>query len=156
MSYLGPGEAKAVLAPQGTVMSLGGTTVRVLADRGLTEGRYSLYAIDLGPDGGGASPHFHRTFAESFQVLNGEVELYDGRAWSAAGPGAHLYIPPGSIHGFRNATSEPVSMLMLSCPGAPREDYFAELAAVIDEQRQLSAPDWTELFARHDQYMVEG
>jgi hypothetical protein len=43
---------------------------------------------------------------------------------------------------------------MLSTPGVQREDYFAELAAVVREGRQLSPQDWADLFARHDQYNV--
>ena len=28
------------------------------------------------------------------------------------------------MHGFRNESGEPASMLILFTPGAPREDYF--------------------------------
>lgn len=154
MSYLGAGETAAVLAADGATMSLGATTVRVLADQHVTGGRYSMYALDLPPRGGAASPHFHRRFSESFQVVAGQVELYDGRGWVEAEPGAHLFIPPGSIHGYRNRSSEPASLLMLSCPGVAREDYFAELADIAASGRQLSAEEWEELLARHDQYAV--
>jgi mannose-6-phosphate isomerase-like protein (cupin superfamily) len=156
MTYLGDGEQNAVLARQEAQLriAVGTMTVRVLASGLMTGGRYSLYQLDLAPEGGGAAPHFHREFAESFQVLSGVVRLYDGGEWVDAGPGDHLVVPEGGIHGFRNERPEPVSMLMASTPAAPREAYFAELAELAAAGAQLSPPEWTELYARHDQYMV--
>ena len=37
-------------------------------------------------------------------------------------------------------------------PGAPRETYFRELADISSSGRVLSDEEWTDLFARHDQY----
>jgi mannose-6-phosphate isomerase-like protein (cupin superfamily) len=156
VTYLREGERTAALIPRAAQQELrvGSMTATVVASTRRTGGRYSLYRLDLAPEGGGAAPHFHRRFAESFQVLSGIVQLYDGTAWAEAGAGDHLYVPEGGLHGFRNARPEPVSMLMMSTPGAPREDYFAELARVADTGAELSAQEWTELYARHDQYMV--
>ena len=127
----------------------------VLATSADTGGRYSLYRIDLAPRAGGAKPHLHHRFAESFTVLSGEVVLYDGTAWVPAGPGDHLLVPEQGVHGFRNDSDEPAAMLMMSTPGAPREDYFAELAEVVASGRELSPEEWTALYARHDQVMVD-
>ncbi len=68
--------------------------------------------------------------------------------------GDFLYVPKNGIHAFRNDADEPASMLILFSPGAPREEYFKELASIRRSGRQLSAAEWTELYARHDQYMV--
>lgn len=156
MTYVGDGEVSAVLHPtarQGSVRVRAMTAI-VLADMDLTGGRYSLYRLDLAARGGGPKPHFHRTFSESFQVLSGEIELYDGQQWVLGHPGDHLFIPEGAIHGFRNVSDAPASMLMMSVPGARREDYFGEQAEVFEAGRQLTAEQWTDLYARHDQYMV--
>jgi mannose-6-phosphate isomerase-like protein (cupin superfamily) len=156
VTYLGEGEPNASLLPgtQQQVIKVASMTATVLATAELTGGRYSAYRLDLAPEGGGAAPHFHRTFAESFHVLSGAVELFDGGAWVDAGPGDHLVIPEGGVHGFRNVRPEPASLLMLSVPGAPREDYFAEIAEIAAEGVQLTEQQWAELYARHDQYMV--
>ena len=45
-------------------------------------------------------------------------------------------------------------MLLLFAPGAPREAYFEELAEIGASGREPSDDEWTELYARHDQYMV--
>jgi len=43
-------------------------------------------------------------------------------------------------------------MLVLFAPGAPREEYFRELASISAAGRSLSEDEWTELWARYDQY----
>ena len=130
---------------------LSNTVVATPADTG---GRYSLYRIDLAAGSGGARPHRHQRFAESFTVLSGEVALYDGSRWVTAVEGDHLLVPERGVHGFRNDSDAPASMLMMSTPGAPREAYFAELAEVLASGHELSPEQWTALYARHDQEMV--
>jgi hypothetical protein len=45
-------------------------------------------------------------------------------------------------------------MLILFAPGAARERYFIEVDEIARSGRQLTDAEWTELWARHDQYMV--
>ena len=45
-------------------------------------------------------------------------------------------------------------MLILFAPGTPREDFFKELADISSSGRELSPSQWTDLYARHDQFMV--
>ena len=130
-------------------IGLGGG-ITVLAPPALTGGAYSLYRIDLPPHAGGASPHFHRHFLESFTVLTGTVSLLDDGAWIGAGEGDHLVVPALGVHGFRNDTDAPAALLMMSTPGADRAAYFHELLTA----GALSAEQWTALYARHDQVMV--
>ena len=39
-----------------------------------------------------------------------------------------MHVPEGGIHGFRNESGAPASMLIHFSPGAPREGYFEGLA----------------------------
>jgi quercetin dioxygenase-like cupin family protein len=107
----------------------------------------------MGPHRSGPSPHFHRSITESFYVLSGTVRLHDGRQWIDGGPGDFLHVPIGGVHGFRNESGEPASMLLLFTPGAPREDYFETLA---DGARRagMTEQDWTEFYLRHDTFWV--
>ncbi len=67
--------------------------------------------------------------SESFFVLSGRIQLFDGREWTVGEQGDYLYVPPGGIHGFGNQSDEPASILMLFAPGAPpREFYFEGVA----------------------------
>ncbi|MFG3703218.1 cupin domain-containing protein [Micromonospora sp. NPDC047670] len=88
-------------------------------------------------------------------MLDGTVSLYDGDTWRDATAGDFLYVPPGGIHAFRNNSGAAASMLVLFTPGAPREAYFEELADIVATGRQLTEDEWTELYARHDQYEVK-
>ena len=139
-----------VLLPASAARRIGTNTV--VATSADTGGRYSLYRIDLPARSPGAQPHFHTRFAESFHVLSGEVSLYDGTSWVRGGERDHLFVPQRGVHGFRNDADAPAALLMMSTPGVAREDYFAEL---LDARGQdLTAEQWTALYARDDQVMV--
>jgi len=159
MSYVGDGgETSAIAVPMETVRSLefkSGTIARLVAPGALTAGRYGLFRWDMPAKAGGAGAHFHRTFSESFYVIDGEVGLFDGRAWTTGKAGDCLYVPEGGIHGFRNDADVSASMLILFAPGAPRERYFEELVEIGASGRTLSKEEWAEVYARHDQTMVE-
>src|SRR5688500_281793 len=109
MTFVEDGTA-ALLHRPGPPQKLGGSVMTVLAPPAATAGRYSLYRFDLSPRSGGPSPHLHRTFAESFAVLSGEVELYDGQDWITAGPGDHLFVPEHVVHAFRHTADAPASI----------------------------------------------
>src|SRR5262245_42384220 len=117
-----------------------------------TQGRFGLFQIPMAAGAGRADPHFHRTFSESFYVLSGTMRLYDGGSWIDASAGDFLHVPEGGVHGFRNDSGAAATMLILFAPGAPREAYFRELADISSSGRVLSDEEWTDLFARHDQY----
>jgi hypothetical protein len=123
-------------------LAIGGrTNVHYLATGESTGGQYGLYRWDMGSKPGGPGAHFHRTMSESFFVLSGTVGLYDGARWVNAAPGDSN--PAGAA-----------SMLILFAPGAPREAYFEELAEIAADGWQLSKEEWTNLYRRHDQYMI--
>ncbi|MGW0807912.1 cupin domain-containing protein [Nonomuraea sp. NPDC002799] len=161
MSYPPPryvqddGIASAAYRPAGAPPDLTiGVKSRVgyLATGASTDGQFGLYRWDMAAIPNGPGAHFHRTFSESFFVLEGTVSLYDGEQWLKATPGDFLYVPPGGVHAFSNDSGAPASMLVLFTPGAPREAYFEELAAIVAAGRLLSDEEWTELYAKHDQY----
>lgn len=109
-----------------------GVTVRHLALGTETRGAFGLYRWDFSPARTGPDPHFHRTISESFFVLSGVVTIFDGLSWGEHGPGDYVFVPEGGIHGFRNESGAPASMLLLFAPGAPREEYFDTLAHLAD------------------------
>jgi mannose-6-phosphate isomerase-like protein (cupin superfamily) len=124
--------------------------VHYLATGQTTDGQFGLYRWEMGPSPSGPAPHFHRSISESFFVLSGTVRIFDGNDWIDTGPGDFVHVPEGGVHGFRNESGEPASMLLHFAPGAPREDYFeriTELGAMSDEER-------VEFFLRHDTFWV--
>ena len=150
------GEVSATYRPAGEKADLtigSAVALHYLATGASTDGRFGLYRWDAGPQSGGAAPHFHRTMSESFFVLSGRVELYDGQQWVDAGPGDFVYVPEGGVHGFRNNSDEPSSMLILFAPGAPREGYF-EAIAERAAGRPYTDEEWAEVCERHDNYFL--
>ena len=133
-------------------LEIGVTTARLVATGAATGGQFGLFRWDMTATAGGASPHYHRTFSESFYMLEGTVSLYDGNSWRDARPGDFLHVPPTRFHAFRNESGEPASMLILFAPGPPRETYFRELAERIASGRRFAPEEQTEFLARHDQY----
>ena len=108
----------------------------------------------MGPEPSGANAHFHRTFSESFFVVSGTVRLYDGKDWFDAGPGDFAYVPDGGIHGFRNESGEPASLLILFAPGAPREAYFEGLVEMADGRWTPTHEELLAFCEEHDNIYV--
>jgi len=148
----GTGEQSAWLRSHDTPRDLdhaNGGGASYLASSAATGGAFGLYRWEMGPRPSGPDPHFHRTITESFYVLSGAVRLHDGRRWLDAVPGDFLHVPVGGIHGFRNESGEPASMLLLFTPGAPREDYFETLADAA-RRNAMSEQEKAEFYRRHD------
>lgn len=153
------GEVSARFRPAGSEPDLrypNGGTVHYLASGSGTDGDFGLYRWTFGEGVSGPDPHVHRTMSESFYILSGTVRLHDGTGWRDAHPGDFAYVPPGGIHGFRNESGEPASMLILFAPGAPREGYFEGLAALGRGDLTLTEEERAEFYRKHDNLWVDG
>jgi mannose-6-phosphate isomerase-like protein (cupin superfamily) len=146
------GELTATYRPDGAPPDLDGpaTTVHYLATGDSTDGQFGLYRWEMSGAPGGPGPHFHRSITESFYVLSGKVQVFDGSTWVDATSGDFLYVPQGGVHGFRNESGEPASFLILFTPGAPREDYFERVSTVA----KMAPEEREEFFVRHDTFWL--
>lgn len=157
MSYVGEsGEISATYRPIGEVETLHRPKVTnaFVATGAVTNGQFGLFQYTMGPHAGGPDAHFHKTFTESFYIVEGTVRLFDGEKWVDTAAGDFLYVPEGGVHAFRNDSDARAQMLILFAPAPPRENYFRELAELIDSGRKLDPEEYAEFLARHDQYMV--
>jgi mannose-6-phosphate isomerase-like protein (cupin superfamily) len=155
--YLGEGgEVSAIFRPGDAPpdLKVGTSEARYVMKGEATGGKYGLYRWDMAPNSPGATPHFHRTLSEAFFVLAGTVALYDGEKWVDGRAGDFLYVPEGGIHGFKNATPEPASMLILFSPGAPREPYFEGLADRVLGKRTFTPEEFDAFCRAHDNLFV--
>ena len=89
--------------------------------------------------------------SEAFFVLSGTLKFLDGNDWIDGHSNDFLYVPPGGIHGFRNESDEPTSILILFAPGAPREHYFEGLPRL----HELSEEERREWFIENDNFIIE-
>ncbi len=127
------GEVSATFRPAATPPAIeraDGSRFHYLATNTSTNGEFGLYRVDMAPGAPGAARHIHRTISESFFVLSGTVNIFDGADWIAAKPGDFAYVPPGGLHAFKNESEFPASFLILFAPGVDREAYFEGLAEV--------------------------
>jgi mannose-6-phosphate isomerase-like protein (cupin superfamily) len=157
MTYVGDvGEISATYRPIGEVDVLERPTVTnaFVATGSVTNGQFGLFQYTMAPHAGGPEAHFHKTFSESFYIVEGTVRLFNGDKWVDTSAGDFLYVPEGGIHAFRNDSDARAQMLILFAPAPPRENYFRELAERIDSGRPMSGEEYTEFLARHDQYMA--
>ena len=70
----------------------------------------------------------------------------DGTRWIDACSGDFVHVPTGGIHGFRNESGAPASMLLHFAPATPREGYFEGLPSVQNMTEEQRAA----FFAEHD------
>lgn len=60
-------------------------------------------------------------------------------------------MPAGGLHAFQNDSDEPLSMMMIFSPGAPREEYFEKAA----EYAELDREEAKAFQVRHDTYFTD-
>lgn len=153
MTYLGTtGEVSARHHPVADQPSRPGVG-SIVATGAITDGDFGLFRGWL-EAGTNVAAHFHRTFAETFYVLSGSIEVYDGSAWATSSAGDLVYVPRGGIHGVRASNDAGAEVLTLFTPGIPRERFAMELLEISESGRSLTPEEWTEFYARHDQFMV--
>ncbi len=61
--------------------------------------------------GSGSLIHYHPGQEESYQILEGTLEVLRDGQWHALPAGASFSIPPGAVHAFRNSSGAPVRFL---------------------------------------------
>ena len=85
----------------------------------------------FGPGREGADLHVHHEHSDAFFVLDGELTLRLGAGGHevALRTGGLVRIPPGVVHGFRNATDGELRYLNLHTPGV---GFAAYLRAIRD------------------------
>ena len=77
----------------------------------------SAHEIDFDTDFE-VAPHRHDDHADSFYVLDGEVEFMLADAVVRARPGTWISVAPGQLHGFRNPGPGRARLLNVHAPDA--------------------------------------
>lgn len=132
----------------------GGHGPRLVAPGSVTQGEFGLFETTVEPGGGTPFLHYHTGYSESFYVLEGRLQLHLGDDVAETGPGGFAYVSRHGLHGFTNIHDEPARALILFTPGAPREDYFREMAELYQQVSEPTREQLDEVAARHDQVNV--
>lgn len=71
-----------------------------------TNGEYTLVEVELA-DGGGVGIHYHKTYSEKFECVNGEVQVQLGKTIHVLKSGQSAIAEPNINHLFRNRSGGP-------------------------------------------------
>ncbi len=120
-AHVGPGEGRAVRTPWAGLI-----TRKVRSEQ--TGGAYSLFEVEVGP-AGGEPPHIQHREDECLYVLEGRFEFVDEVNELLVEEGAAIYVPKGTLHGFKNVGEGPGRLLAIHTPGNSRESFVEEAAS---------------------------
>jgi mannose-6-phosphate isomerase-like protein (cupin superfamily) len=102
-----------VTADQGLSFEDGPDRARIIVSGDDTGGRYSLMEWTVAPsDQSGFGAHVHQVCEETFLIRSGRLDFLLGDTVTTLGPGDFVRAPAGVRHGYRNASGEPVEMLV--------------------------------------------
>jgi quercetin dioxygenase-like cupin family protein len=71
-----------------------------------TNGGCTLVEVELA-DGGGVGLHYHKTYSEKFDCMEGEVQVQLGKKMNTLQPGESATAGPLTHHLFRNRSGKP-------------------------------------------------
>jgi mannose-6-phosphate isomerase-like protein (cupin superfamily) len=112
--------------------------ITLLADAPETGGAVTVNRATLTVGSPGAPPHSHTRAAESFFVLDGELQvLVDDKVIDLA-KGDFLLVPPGTTHAFAPPEGKEADILVIFTPGMRRFDYYRLLGRVHTGEAEVS------------------
>ena len=88
-----------------------------LATGATTHGQFGLYRWEMGPQPSGPGPTSTARCRSRSSCSTARSGSTTAPGWVDAGPGDFIFVPEGGIHGFRNESGAPASMLSCSPRG---------------------------------------
>lgn len=91
-----------------------------------TNGSRSLMEIHLSPKGGNPL-HFHKRFAETFRIIEGELQVQVGTVTRTLKPNDTATAPKNVVHRFFNTSGNPV---VFTCELTPGSEGFENVLRI--------------------------
>lgn len=104
-----------------------------------TGGSVLEWELVLAPGGRVPSSHAHPEQEECFTVLAGQMRFRVGGRRLTAGPGDTVRIPPGSVHHFANAGSQPARVAVQTRPALNMQELLETAAALARAQHAAAS-----------------
>jgi quercetin dioxygenase-like cupin family protein len=97
----------------------------------------------VGPRTGGPPVHVHPTAEESYEVIDGTLEVLIDGQWRTLHAGETATVPPGARHTLKNSSGTPVRLINTHRPALRFEQMFREMHLLISTRRikRLPPPD---------------
>lgn len=96
------------------------------------------FDIDTVPDEG-PFVHTHPSAEESYEVLDGILEVYEDGEWLEVAAGEKHTVPPDTPHTFKNKT--PVELVNVHRPALHHEAFFRRFHRLVTERGVSLPPD---------------
>jgi mannose-6-phosphate isomerase-like protein (cupin superfamily) len=94
----------------------------------------------LDPRMPGPPPHVHPNSEESFEVLEGSLDVFKDGAWTTLRPGETASVPAGAPHTLRNGSDEPAKIITRIRPAGRSEEFFRHMHTLIREGKLKRLP----------------
>jgi len=107
-----------------------GMTFHIKKTAAETKGQSLEMEWELAPRTGGTPVHFHPHASESYEVLEGELDVYVADAWRSLTAGEKVTVEAGVPHTFRNASDKAARIYNAHEPAMRYGEYFEGLNRV--------------------------
>ena len=97
-----------------------------------TQGQALEMEWELAPRTGGTPVHIHPSAAETYEVLEGDLDVYVDDVWRTLGVGDRVTVAAGIPHTFRNASDSITRVYNVHEPAMRFGDYFERLGRVVN------------------------
>lgn len=105
-----------------------GEQVEVLIDGKTSDGLVAV-VTQVSPPGGGPPPHLHTREDETFTVVEGEFEIFNGTSWVPLRQGESFFGPRGITHTFRNS-GKTVGKIHVVVHPAGMDEYLERISVL--------------------------
>jgi quercetin dioxygenase-like cupin family protein len=118
----------------GDVLNLGplGATFHIKKTAAETSGRSFEMEWELEPQTGGTPVHIHPQAIETYEVLQGQLDVYVDGAWKTLPAGERISVEKGVPHTFRNASNEVTRVYNTHQPAMQFDHYFERLYKLVN------------------------
>jgi len=94
----------------------------------------------LDPRMPGPPVHVHPSTEESFDVIEGSLDVFKDGEWSTVPAGGTVTVPAGLPHTLRNGSDEPVTVVTRIRPAQRSEAFFRDMHRLIHEGKLKRLP----------------
>lgn len=104
-----------------------GSVYEVTAAAADSRGEFVGMDFTLPPGSVAPPPHLHPLPEESFEVIEGALDLMVDGEWKTLRAGESASVPPDTLHTFRNRSGKTVRVRNVHRPAARFEDYIEHI-----------------------------
>jgi quercetin dioxygenase-like cupin family protein len=109
-----------------------GSTYEVTKSAADANGEFVEMIFNFPPGSVAPPPHTHPGLTESYEVLEGELDVMVDGDWRTLAAGESASVPPDTDHTFKNRSGAVVRARNVHRPPARFEDYIEHISRLLD------------------------